>query len=1120
MVNMVAVKPAKNPELVIDDVNPKIKRYYGYAGSEDVALKSLNNSQNMTLDFLTEVINNKLTAYNIVRCHGISQDPVTKNYVMIMDYMSRDIAKGLNTIHEQNLIHRDLHSGNVLNKEGPSHISDLGISRPVNFQKEEGKIFGVLPYVAPEVLQDNPYTKASDIYSFGIIAYELFANAYPYTDLKILYPELKDEDELKKAFILDQYQTIKDEYNHFSANTLYRIYPQTITHSQPINTKQIAQLFKKSEEQALELEIKKIEQEINQSFTDKQKRLVSNFIQIYKKREKGNREITKKDIKNLKDELRENNFLDDEKIKKIVDIFENNMVNNQIEFNKKFDDKKIDEIGLGDEEFEGHLVIEDYLELKNLCLRDNEYIEEIVLRNLEKLEISLEFIKGLDNLEELELDGNNKLSEILEPYEEKEKNNLFIELNLSKKELDSSKQKYAKLKGFLKETFDSLSQEAKKELVEKLDREIATKGKDISAPGMTEDLKANVRAVIESAKEIKKELEEKLVKSEEEIKNLKGELAKLKEVGEEKGKVLERKKSALEELKKRMINRYKLEEEGQSDLDILLENQKESFVKGEGDRTSTKNLKNSKEGLKRDFGIVEAETDELCQFQKEITRLETELGKINERKQYIQCIMITESEVHGDIKLENNEMTARSNAFNDTEAKIGLTRINELEAELKKQRTNYNRNQSYLETLCKNLQTLKKDNTSADDIQEKEQEIKEILEAISDAEQEINEILKQQQIIKQALSNRENLQTILINSAEEVGTVSLENNELIKEETVGGNVQSVMIEHSATGDVALKKNQAILERVKPGNFQTISISDSKKTGNVSLSGNKTTIASKIVQEKQNELIEESNKISISVKKSEEHRLERSNISGKYAITEQIGNIVGNTGSAIGAITFGVPKAAGEIIIASNNFLKINSFKKSGEEFQIFLLDDENELSKLEDAFNSLNGISSHNQEIKDFIDNLKPKKGLVSKKVEFFGNNKYKILDVLIDDDILVGQILKPDKMEKAVISIEKNLDKLWKDLDQQFNSFGKEFISNLISDQKIEDFAKRIELKKSILDQLVSSAKVILGSKNRSLNEKIKRNEERQKLLDNLKETNNEESLVSIRENLLSIKK
>jgi Leucine-rich repeat (LRR) protein len=178
------------------------------------ALKSLINSQNITSEFLSEIINTKLTDGSnsnlVVPCWGISQDPVTKNYLMLMMYMSEgnlreylsknysklkfedkflqlsDITQGLFTIHEANLMHQDFHSGNVLNLLQNNHvsslISDLGLSRPAGEKHKEGEIYGVLPYVAPEVLQGKPHTQASDIYSWGMIAYEILSGSPPYHD--------------------------------------------------------------------------------------------------------------------------------------------------------------------------------------------------------------------------------------------------------------------------------------------------------------------------------------------------------------------------------------------------------------------------------------------------------------------------------------------------------------------------------------------------------------------------------------------------------------------------------------------------------------------------------------------------------------------------------------------------------------------------------------------------------------------------------------------------------------------------------------------------------------------------------------------------------------------------
>jgi len=91
------------------------------------------------------------------------------------------------------LTHRDFHSGNILNKKTSKkdvqcYITDLGLCKPANETSQEDKVFGVLPYVAPELLSKKesesiPYTQAADIYSFGIIAYEILSSLPPYYDL-------------------------------------------------------------------------------------------------------------------------------------------------------------------------------------------------------------------------------------------------------------------------------------------------------------------------------------------------------------------------------------------------------------------------------------------------------------------------------------------------------------------------------------------------------------------------------------------------------------------------------------------------------------------------------------------------------------------------------------------------------------------------------------------------------------------------------------------------------------------------------------------------------------------------------------------------------------------------
>ena len=150
-------------------------------------------------------------SFYVTRCHGITKDPESNNFMMVMEYARNgslrqllndnfnsmnwekkleilsSIAGGLRRVHEKGLIHHDFHCSNILNSDNNwTYITDFGLCQPANVnpsQNESKKVFGVLPYVAPEVLRGKEYTQASDIYGFGIIAYEVCTGLPPYHDM-------------------------------------------------------------------------------------------------------------------------------------------------------------------------------------------------------------------------------------------------------------------------------------------------------------------------------------------------------------------------------------------------------------------------------------------------------------------------------------------------------------------------------------------------------------------------------------------------------------------------------------------------------------------------------------------------------------------------------------------------------------------------------------------------------------------------------------------------------------------------------------------------------------------------------------------------------------------------
>ncbi|RIA98780.1 kinase-like domain-containing protein, partial [Glomus cerebriforme] len=110
--------------------------------------------------------------------HYISEDFFNINWEIKLNKLF-NISSGLVNIHKQEVIHRDLHSGNIFFQEYTTVIGDLGISKSATESTDDNENYGIIPYMAPEIFQGQKYTKASDIYSFGMIMWEFMTGRRP-----------------------------------------------------------------------------------------------------------------------------------------------------------------------------------------------------------------------------------------------------------------------------------------------------------------------------------------------------------------------------------------------------------------------------------------------------------------------------------------------------------------------------------------------------------------------------------------------------------------------------------------------------------------------------------------------------------------------------------------------------------------------------------------------------------------------------------------------------------------------------------------------------------------------------------------------------------------------------
>ncbi|CAL4989476.1 unnamed protein product [Urochloa decumbens] len=184
--------------------------FLGTYGGEEVAVKILNPknvSKNAWDEFKQEIcMLREVDHPNIVRFIGSGTKP--PQFYIITERMSRgslfdflhnehnvldlpttlkyalDVCRGMSYLHQKDIIHRDLKSANLLlGKDHVVKVADFGLAR---FQDPQGAMTaetGTYRWMAPEVINHQPYDNKADVYSFGIVLSELMTSKIPYTGM-------------------------------------------------------------------------------------------------------------------------------------------------------------------------------------------------------------------------------------------------------------------------------------------------------------------------------------------------------------------------------------------------------------------------------------------------------------------------------------------------------------------------------------------------------------------------------------------------------------------------------------------------------------------------------------------------------------------------------------------------------------------------------------------------------------------------------------------------------------------------------------------------------------------------------------------------------------------------
>ncbi|KAK4261697.1 hypothetical protein QN277_004657 [Acacia crassicarpa] len=184
--------------------------YKGTYCSQVVAIKVLKpelTNTDMLREFAQEVyIMRKIRHRNVVQFIGACTRP--PNPCIVTEFMSRgslydflhkqrgvfklpsllkvaiDVSKGMNYLHQNNIIHRDLKTANLLMDENEVvKVADFGVARVKIQSGVMTAETGTYRWMAPEIIEHKPYDQKADVFSFGITLWELLTRELPYSYL-------------------------------------------------------------------------------------------------------------------------------------------------------------------------------------------------------------------------------------------------------------------------------------------------------------------------------------------------------------------------------------------------------------------------------------------------------------------------------------------------------------------------------------------------------------------------------------------------------------------------------------------------------------------------------------------------------------------------------------------------------------------------------------------------------------------------------------------------------------------------------------------------------------------------------------------------------------------------
>tara|TARA_B110000208_G_scaffold191658_1_gene259414 strand:+ start:4558 stop:5541 length:984 start_codon:yes stop_codon:yes gene_type:complete len=167
----------KNKKIKKYNINEnKNKKYYI---NEINILKHLKHINICNL--INYEIHDSVYYLKLERCDYNLRNYIENNCDTYNNEICSGIITGLNYLYQNNIVHRDLKPENILIVNNNSKICDFGLSKVLEHTTHYMKtICGTPLYMAPEIIINKTYNNKIDLWSLGIIFFEIFFHKYPY----------------------------------------------------------------------------------------------------------------------------------------------------------------------------------------------------------------------------------------------------------------------------------------------------------------------------------------------------------------------------------------------------------------------------------------------------------------------------------------------------------------------------------------------------------------------------------------------------------------------------------------------------------------------------------------------------------------------------------------------------------------------------------------------------------------------------------------------------------------------------------------------------------------------------------------------------------------------------